>query len=249
VLQSGEEAHLLNVPVAEDISRATPGDEHYAAALGHRALIRVPTGSGPFPLFILFHGASGSGDTFVEDLSPALRSVAAVVVAPDSAAKTWDALSVEPSTLLDVFIGGGQFAGFGSDVTFVNQLLQESFRRAPIDRRRIVLIGFSDGATYALALGLANGHAIAKVVAFSPGFIYPAPRNGRPEIFLSHGRTDRVLPIDRASRRINGELRGAGYEVTYREFNGGHTIPQDVASEAFAWASSPVPTGGASPSH
>jgi phospholipase/carboxylesterase len=30
-------------------------------------------------------------------------------------------------------------------------------------------------------------------------------------------------------------LRGSGYDVTYEEFDGGHTVPPPVADRAFAW--------------
>src|SRR6202030_4387442 len=54
-------------------------------------------------------------------------------------------------------------------------------------------------------------------------------------IYISHGTADTVLPIDRCSRRIVPALRAAGYEVTYEEFDGGHTVPPATADRAFAW--------------
>jgi hypothetical protein len=44
-----------------------------------------------------------------------------------------------------------------------------------------------------------------------------------------------VLPIDRCSRRIVPELERGGYDVFYREFDGGHTILPEIASEAVGW--------------
>ena len=69
--------------------------------------------------------------------------------------------------------------------------------------------------SYALSLGLANGDLFTHVIAFSPGFITPAPPSGRPPIFVSHGTADQVLadrrhqPPDRAAvaeRRLHGDL-------------------------------------------
>ena len=54
-------------------------------------------------------------------------------------------------------------------------------------------------------------------------------------MFLSHGTQDPILPIDRASRQIARDLRSAGFSVNLREFNGEHTVPPDVAREAFEW--------------
>ena len=56
-----------------------------------------------------------------------------------------------------------------------------------------------------------------------------------PHIFLSHGTRDKVLPIDRTSRTIVPELERRGYDVRYREFEGPHTIPADLARDAFRW--------------
>jgi predicted esterase len=44
-----------------------------------------------------------------------------------------------------------------------------------------------------------------------------------------------VLPIDRCSRRIVPEVERCGYDVLYREFDGGHTILPEIASEAVGW--------------
>jgi predicted esterase len=30
-------------------------------------------------------------------------------------------------------------------------------------------------------------------------------------------------------------LRRRGYDVTFREFDGGHTVPPDIAREALGW--------------
>ena len=102
---------------------------------------------------------------------------------------------------------------FGEDVAFLN----------------------SDGASYALSLALANGDLFSKVVACSPGFVMSAPTHGRPRIFVSHGTADQILPIDQCSRVIVPRLRGMGYEVTYREFEGRHEMPADTLTEALRW--------------
>jgi predicted esterase len=94
--------------------------------------------------------------------------------------------------------------------------------------------GFSDGASYALSLGLANGYLFTHIIAFSPGFMAPSRLQGRPLIFISHGNHDQVLPVE-STRKIVEELRHAGYDVTYHEFNGPHTVPPAIILEAFEW--------------
>lgn len=65
-------------------------------------------------------------------------------------------------------------------------------------------------------------------------------RHGRPRVFVSHGTSDRVLPIARCGRRLVPELRDAGYDVTYEEFRGGHRVPPEVAAAAVRWWRNPT---------
>lgn len=60
-------------------------------------------------------------------------------------------------------------------------------------------------------------------------------QTGAPRIFMSHGARDEILPIDRRSRRLAPALHGAGYDLVYREFDGGHTVPGEVVREAMDW--------------
>ena len=122
-------------------------------------------------------------------------------------------------------------------------MLAEVFQRLPVDLTRLAVGGFSDGASYAISLGLTNGDLFSHVLAFSPGFAAPARRRGRPRLFISHGTRDRVLPIDACSRRLVPELRQAGYQVRYREFQGGHAIPAAITRDAVAWFGSPAADG------
>jgi phospholipase/carboxylesterase len=81
--------------------------------------------------------------------------------------------------------------------------------------------------------------ALTHVIAFSPGFLVPTPRTGTPHVYLSHGRADTVLPIDRTSRRIVPGLRAAGIPVEVHEFDGPHVVPPDIAEDAARWLASP----------
>ena len=146
-----------------------------------------------------------------------------VVLAPDSRDSSWDAVR----------------DSFGPDVTFVNRALERVFDSVAIDPARVAVGGFSDGATYAISLGLINGDLFRRVVAFSPGFVVDGTPHGKPEFFVSHGTSDPILPIERTSRTIVSRLRTRGYSVTFREFVGGHEIPADIAHDGMRWVSQP----------
>lgn len=178
-----------------------------------------PTYQAGAPLSVKLHGAGGQGRAGLEPFLADANAAGLLLLGVDSRGPTWDLIR----------------GGFGADVTFLDAALDRVFKRFSVDPSRVSIEGFSDGASYALSLGLANGELFSKIVAFSPGFLAPGRLQGRPEIFVSHGVHDRVLPIDRCSRRVVPELRVAGYSVDYREFDGGHTVPEDIAAEAEAW--------------
>ena len=197
-------------------------------------VLLVPAGytaSQPVPLMVLLHGAGGLGSQVLQRFVELADELRVAVLAPDSRTSTWDRIST------------GSFRG---DVTFINRALENVFSRVAVDPARIALGGFSDGASYALSLGLTNGDLFTRVVAFSPGFAAPNERFGMPPIFVSHGTGDQVLPIDATSRQIVPDLEDMGYGVRYREFNGGHTIPTAIAREGMEWlagsASVPSPS-------
>jgi phospholipase/carboxylesterase len=87
---------------------------------------------------------------------------------------------------------------FGPDVEYLDRALIRVFELLTLDRRPLTLSGFSDGASYALSLGLANGDLFTHLAAFSPGFIAPAPSIGTPRIFISHGINEWTFAVQAA---------------------------------------------------
>jgi phospholipase/carboxylesterase len=175
--------------------------------------------SRPAPLLVMLHGAGARGANVLDPLLQLAEAAGLIVVAPDSRGRTWDLIIDD----------------YGPDVVLIDRALAQVFARYAVEPARVALGGFSDGASYALSLGLTNGDRFHSLIAFSPGFMRPARRRDAPRFFISHGIQDRALPIDRTSRRIVPELEREGYEVRYREFVGGHAIPAEIARAAIEW--------------
>ncbi len=208
----------------------TTGLERLQADGGAPGLLYVPAGvrpERPAPLVLVLHGAGATAQHGLELLLGQVDDAGLVLLAPSSQGRTWDLV----------------LGGYGPDVAWIDRALAEVFQRLPVDPSRLAVGGFSDGASYAISLGLTNGDLFSHVLAFSPGFAAPARRHGRPRLFVSHGTRDRVLPIDRCSRKLVPKLRQAGYQVRYREFDGGHAIPAAIAQDAVAWFGSPASDG------
>ena len=203
---------------------ASPGVSDLGLSAARDGLLMVPPGydpATPVPLLVSLHGAGSSSEDLFNFLRPFGEANGFALLGVDSRGNTWDAITGD----------------YGVDPAFIDQALVHVFTRVAIDPARVVLTGFSDGASYALGLGLVNGDLFSRLIAFSPGFIPHTSTvlEGDPDVYITHGTQDPVLPIDATSRTIVADLRDAGYTVTYVEFAGGHTITDAVASDAVDW--------------
>ena len=200
----------------------TPGQHALNLGDARDGLLYVPRGyktGVAAPLIVMLHGAGGSGYSAISRFSLA-DEFGFIMLAPDSRdERTWDAL----------------LSGFGPDAEFIGTALRYTFARCRVDPQRVGLAGVSDGASYALSLGIGAGDVFSRIIAFSPGAMRPNDVRGKPHIFISHGTSDPVMPIDITSRRFVTRLKALGYDVTYREFDGGHSTPPSIAHEAFEW--------------
>lgn len=192
------------------------------SALPHGAELYVPPaydGRTPNALVVALHPANGAAERAFKELLPLADDARLILLAPKSERETWDLV----------------YGGFGADSAAIDELLADVFRRYRIDPQRVFISGFSDGASYALSLGLTNGDLFGAIAAFSPGFAHTLTRHGKPRVFISHGSADQVIPIDKTSAQIVPRLRAEGYDVTYREFEGPHVVPASVAVETVNW--------------
>ena len=159
-------------------------------------------------------------DCTVQVTFPIADDLCIIILAPDSRDEaTWDML----------------LHGYGEDVEFIGAALKQTYARCNVDRKRMAIAGHSDGASYALSLGIGTGDTFGKILAFSPGVMQPAEVHGKPKIFISHGLSDPVMPIDITSRTFVSRLKKLGYDVTFREYEGRHGVPPAVAREGFQW--------------
>ncbi len=186
---------------------------------GRPAGVRYVPPTGARRLVVLLHGAGGTADAGLDLLRAYADEHRLMLYAPQSSGPTWDLIT----------------GGYGPDVHRIQQALDRIHRGQPPLARQPVIGGFSDGGSYALSLGLVNGDVFDAVLAFSPGFASPTIRADHPSFFISHGRADPVLPVDRCSRRIVRALRALGHPVHYHEFAGGHMVPAAVVEEALRW--------------
>lgn len=254
---------VLAVLVLSIQAAAPPHAPPTAPAAGPRAVVLLdhsiaffpasvpPSTQTAPPVLVLLHGARGEPRDMIKRFAFEAEARGIVLLAPSSHGATWDVIRLsqrirgrESSGKLD----GPYVFRDTRDGGRVEAAIAELGKHVAIDRRRMVLAGFSDGATFALALGLARGHEFGSVIAFSPGLAIPVarPAAGRP-VLVSHGRQDPVLPYAQTCGSVLPLLRTQKAVVTFRPFDGRHQMPAEIISEFLDRAFGPRPGMAARP--
>lgn len=193
----------------------------------------IPASAGPHPpLLVLLHGAGRQRLEVIEHFEAEADARGIVLLAPVSRGATWDTVAIaEVPPSPDSPLGNSQAHRFSgsADAKRVEAAIANLAKIIPVDRAHTVLAGFSDGATFALAMGMSRDHPFAAVIAWSPGIAIETvdPARGR-RVFVSHGREDPLLNFETTCGEIVPLLQNEGANVTFLSFDGGHDAPPAV---------------------
>lgn len=215
---------LLTVAVTQPASPAAPGLQNFRA--GAQAALYIPASvkpGEPAPFLLLLHGAGGKGGDMIRWFRAEADRRGIVLLAPDSARKTWDAV---------VEVSHGRQPAFGEDVPRIDAAMKEAFARVAVDPKRMSVAGFSDGAGYALSLGVRNSAMFQNTMAFSAGLMVAGETGPPSHIFISHGDKDHILPIAVSRDTLVPALKQAGFHVTFVQFHGDHELPNEILDRA-----------------
>jgi poly(3-hydroxybutyrate) depolymerase len=172
----------------------------------------------PIPCLMMLHGFAGWADNLRSTFALG-EEFGIVIIAPESRGLTW----------------GRSVPGFDDDVRYLGAAYRHVTSVIDVDDTHVALAGQSDGAGYALSMGLAYGDVFNHLMIFAGGMMAPLRKRGMPRIFFAHGRNDNQMPIDRTARLFVPSLKADGYDVTLREYDGGHGVPHEVVREAYQW--------------
>lgn len=193
-----------------------------------QAFLLVPRTLDParrYPLVIVLHGAGRQDELLKKALDGEADRRQALFLIPRSHAATWD------------LIAGGEDV----DLRFLAHCLELVYQRYRVDPARQALLGYSDGASYALAIGLSNPRQFAAVMAWAPGFVAVDPTDLRdddpkPRVFLEYGTQDPLFPFDRVALPNREALERLGYPLTFRaDEGGGHWPSRSFQPDALDW--------------
>jgi len=183
-----------------------------------------------YPLFTVLHGAGRQDEALAKAYRDEPDRRQAFFLIPRSVEPTWDLIASAERPDLD-------FLEYAYDLVY---------RRYPVDPLQQVLIGYSDGASYALSVGLCNPAMFSAMMVWAAGFLVVDPptaerfREGipepRPRIYLEYGTHDELFGFEQVAIPMRDNLRKAGLDVTFSVDEGGRHWPSgSFHREALDW--------------
>lgn len=122
-------------------------------------------------------------------------------------------------------------------VKFIDELIGHY----PIDKEKVTLIGFSQGAILSYAVALTHPEKIQRVAALS-GYLnnemfstdFSHKDISKLKFFISHGSIDQVIPVDWA-RKAPEFIKALGLDVEYHEYPVGHGVAPQNFYDLMNW--------------
>ncbi|WP_033294440.1 alpha/beta hydrolase [Amycolatopsis jejuensis] len=182
------------------------------------------------PVLLLLHGTGGSPDDLLglaHELSPGSATLAPVgPVSENGAARWFRRLAEGVFDHADVEERANQLADF----------LQVAREKYCIERR-MVAVGFSNGANIAAAVTLLRPDALREAALFSAMSPLPQPPAHDltgTRVFLSNGERDPMAPLPAADHLVR-QLRDRHADVVNHRWPGGHQVTVEGANAAREW--------------
>ena len=185
----------------------------------------------PAPVLVALHGAGGQAATMLESYRTDADAYGFILVLPQSKGQTWDMIVDLQSRL------GAEMKvqpRYGRDLKALDAALADLFARVAVDPARVGIMGFSDGATYAVSVGTANPQLFRTIIAYSPGPAFATKFDPMQRIFISHAEEDPVLPYS-VTRGLVAKLRVKHMPLMFVPFHGGHEVPKAIHAKAVAY--------------
>ncbi len=201
----------------------------------------VPPGDGPHPTILALHGWGANAHDLL-GLAPILHGGGSLVLSPQGPVAFeiqkgmygfgWWPITEDREIDPEIFDKAS---------TLITDFLDDAIERYPIDPRKIVVMGFSQGGVMAYDLVMRNPERFAGMVALStwlPDHVDQAvPSQPGLENFpalVVHGTKDPMIPVERG-QESREKLIARGVNVQYREFEMEHEIRPEALREIIVW--------------
>ena len=203
--------------------------------------IYEPNGEGPFPTILTLHGRGANAFDLL-GLAPHICGGKFLILCPQGPLETPVAPDIMGYAWYPMSLGGPpDVAAILSSRQKLQNFLDESLQRYPIDAKKLVVLGFSQGGVMAYSLALENPERFAALVVLSSWL----PRELEAQLSINesvqslptlvqHGTQDPMIEIARARDSVE-RLRKLRLPLTYREYEMGHEIRPRSLVDLSAW--------------
>lgn len=194
-----------------------------------------------YPLLVVLHGAGRQDEALIKGWKAEAERRQAFVLIPRSFYMTWDLIAMGMQGASGTSPEGEEPGSESPDLDFLAFALDLVYRRYPIDSGRQGLVGYSDGASYAVSVGLSNPHLFRAVMAWAAGFLAldeetAAPDTPRPHVFVEYGTHDELFPFERVALGMKKQLEDLGCPLVFQVDEGGRHWPSSTfQEEALDW--------------
>ena len=200
-----------------------------------------PTGNGPHPTIVALHGWGASALDLLP-LAPYICRGRFLVLCPQGSVETDIGSGMTGYGWFPLRQGGPMDVGaFVAARESLEAFLDACSARYPVDAKKLVALGFSQGGTMAYSLALTPPERFAALVALStwlPEEVLPLPpasgATPEPAILVQHGSRDERIEVNRARAAVE-KLRELHLPITYREYDMGHEISARSLNDLSAW--------------
>jgi phospholipase/carboxylesterase len=223
--------------MTDNVQRIDSGPAVEKLGLVHR--VRLPGGEGPHPTLVMIHGFKGTEDVtwiFARSASPDWLVISMRAPFAADQGYQWYIHDADNADDTDHADDHNNPEDFNKGLAALGHFIEKLPDVYPVDRTRMVLLGFSQGAAMAYAYGLHHPIlGIAALCGFIPRYIGHdlPPLDGLP-ILILHGTQDTTIPI-KVARENRDRLQAAGADVTYQESETGHKVSAGEMRELTNW--------------
>jgi phospholipase/carboxylesterase len=203
--------------------------------------IYEPSGPGPHPTILTLHGRGANAFDLL-GLAPYLCNGKFLMICPQGPLETPIGPGAFGYAWYPMSMGGPPDIGaILSSRDKLQIFLDECLARYPIDTKKLVVLGFSQGGVMAYSLALSNPERFAVLAVLSSWL----PKELMPELaikeavqslptLVQHGTQDQMIEVQRARDSVE-QLRALRVPLTYREYDMGHEISGKSLSDLSTW--------------
>jgi len=200
-----------------------------------------PSGEGPFPTILTLHGR-GANAMDLLGLAPLLCGGKFLMICPQGPLETPIGPGMTGYAWYPMSMGGPpDVDAILSSRRELEAFIERCLASYPIDRKKLALLGFSQGGVMSYSLALTHPERFAALAVLSSWL--PKELEARLKVsdavqalptLIQHGTQDPMIEFDRARTSVE-RLRQLKLPLTFREYEMAHEITPGSLRDLSAW--------------